>query len=111
MAVCCKLPPLATKVSVYVPLFSKLIVATAVPVEFDRVTEAGEIVQVECRGPGPQASDTVPVNPFIGITVSVYEARCPGGMVCEVGETDRLKSTTCSDRLAEVLEVKLASPP
>jgi len=91
-------------------LFSKLIVTWAVAVEPDRLSELGETVQVECGGCGPQLSDTTPTNPFADVTVSVYVARCPGEIVSERGDTVIVKSTICSDRLTEGLEVKFVSP-
>ena len=87
-----------------------MIVTWAVAVEPDRLSELGETVQVECFGCGPQLSDTAPTNPFTDVTVSVYVARCPAGIVSESGDTVRVKSTICSDRLTEVLDVKFESP-
>ena len=91
-------------------MFSKLIVTVAVAVELDKTTELGATAQAECGGFETQPNETVPDNPLIEVAVTVYVAKCPGEMVCDEGETERLKSTTCSDTPLDVLELKLVLP-
>jgi hypothetical protein len=75
----------------------------------DKLTDVGDIAQVVFAGPPPQLSDTMPLKPFTGITVTVYVAFLPVA-VWDEGDTDKAKSTTCTSAGEEALVLKLASP-
>ena len=51
-------------------------------------------VTAAVRGVTGQLKFTVPVNPAIGVTVTLYTAAPPGATVCEVGVADTEKSGT-----------------
>lgn len=57
-----------------------------------RVTPAGESVQVEEAGAPVQVRATVPVNPFVEVTVAVNVADEPLVTVAEVGDREIVKS-------------------
>ena len=66
--------PVTVKVNVpFVSEFFWILMVTMAVAELDpfNITEMGEREQVAVGGPPVQESDTVPVNPLIGVTVSV----------------------------------------
>jgi hypothetical protein len=106
------LPNWPLKVIVYVPeeaVTGNVNVAFAVATEPDKLTEVGDMAHVVFAGPPPQFSDTVPVKPFTGVTVSVYIAFFPEA-VSDVGSTDKLKSTIFTMTPEDVLGLKFESP-
>ena len=84
--------------------------AFAVSGEPDSVTDVGVMAQVVFAGPPLQLSATVPVKPLAGVTVIVYDAFLPV-TVADPGETDTVKSTTCTAAADDALLRKFASPP
>src|SRR5262245_52391507 len=75
----------------------------------DKLTDVGDMAHVVFAGPPPQLSDTVPLKPFAGMTVTVYVAFLPVA-IWDEGDTDKAKSTTCTSAGDDVLVLKLASP-
>jgi hypothetical protein len=90
-------PAVPVIVKVNVPLLSEFLAMLMVAVvvaecEPSSVTELGDTEHVAVDSPPVQASETVPVNAPIGVTVAVYLADFPIEMVCEVGEMETEKS-------------------
>lgn len=56
------------------------------------VTEAGETEQFALVGAPVQLSATVPVNPPVGLTLTVYVVVWPAVIVCDPGEPESAKS-------------------
>jgi len=79
---------------------------TAVP---DKLTDAGDIAHAVPAGPPLQLSATVPVNPFTGVTVTVYVAFFPFTL-CEDGDTETVKLPTLTGTADDVLPLKFESP-
>ena len=97
---------------VYVPLLAPVgmvTVALRVAAEAESVTVFGETTHVVFGGPPLHDSDTVPVEPFTAATLRTYVAFRPE-MVCDVGVTDKVKSTACTDTPGDVLALKLELP-
>src|SRR5262245_9474541 len=59
-------------------------------------TEPGETLHVAVAGPPLHESVTVPVNPWVGVTVAVNVAGRPIGIVAEPGVTVSARSFTVS---------------
>ena len=77
------------------------------------VTDAGENAHAAPAGNPEQASVTVPLDPPLGVRVSVVVAEPPGATEPEAGLALRLKSSaapTVSATALEVLVAKTLSP-
>jgi hypothetical protein len=69
------------------PTVAEVVVLTVSVVEPDLVTDAGLNVPVTPDGNPDTPKFTVPVKPFTGVTVTVYELLLPASTVCDEGET------------------------
>lgn len=77
---------------------------TALPL---RLTCVGDKEQVVLEGAPMQESDTLPVKPKTGLTVSVVVLECPREIVRDAGEAETEKSSTFCVSTAEELPWKL----
>lgn len=72
-----------------------------------KLTCVGDKEQVVLAGAPLQESDTLPVKPKTGLTVSVVVPECPREIVSDAGEAEREKSSTFCVSTAEELPWKL----
>ena len=106
------LPNTPVNVRVYVP-FGVLLLVCTVNVLFEdagSVSGFGKKEHVEPGGIEPQDRVTVPLNPFMGASVTLYEAFCPAFNDCSVGDSEIVKSITLWATPTETLGLKLLSP-
>ena len=77
------------------------------------VTVPAGTVQVVCGFVGAtlQARVTDPLNPLIGVRVSVKRATFPGETVCDAGETEIEKSVPVPLRLTVCVVLQVAQTP
>lgn len=75
----------------------------------DRVTDAGDAVQVVFGGPPAQPIATGPVNPPCPVTVILYVALRPETL-CDVGDAEMLKSMARTRTPADVLPLRELLP-
>jgi hypothetical protein len=115
LALCASVPLVPEMVTVYVPAVVEFNVVR-VSVELPEVEiEVGEKLAVTPVGRPEAARETVPVNPFRGLTLAENVVEFPAATVCEEGEAEKLKSgvsvTAFTVTLTLVLWTRLSLVP
>ena len=68
------------------------------------LTEAGEKLQTAAAGKPEHDSETLPVNPPLGVSVTVVIADCPAVIVPEAGLTAKLKPDEAVEKLPPLIK-------